>query len=73
MSQTTPAIDVETMIAAAERHGAESDPDHEVGDLQQILRAAWEIMTPEQRVALAADDMVQEVLDHLDTGPAPTP
>lgn len=32
---------VERLIAAAQKHGAESDPNHEVGDLQDALRACW--------------------------------
>lgn len=43
---------IEDLIHAARQHGLEDDPDHEVGDLQDILRAAWEIMTPDQRTAL---------------------
>lgn len=42
---------VEQILRAAERHGLESEPDHEVGDLQDALREAWDHMTPEQRKA----------------------
>jgi hypothetical protein len=42
---------VESLIEAAKRHGAESDPDHEVGDLQDFLRAIWKQLTPAQRAA----------------------
>ena len=37
------------LLAAAARHGAASEPDHEVGDLVDALSYAWEVMTPEQR------------------------
>ena len=40
---------VEEIIAAAERHGEQSEPDHEVGDLQDALRAAWALLSPDQR------------------------
>lgn len=40
---------VEKIIQAAKTHGDESEPDHEVGDLQDALREAWKRMTPEQR------------------------
>lgn len=40
---------LDALIAAAAKHGEESDPDHEVGDLQDILRACWERLTPRQR------------------------
>lgn len=37
----SPMLDIEFYIETAETHGAESEPDHEVGDLQDFLRAAW--------------------------------
>jgi hypothetical protein len=46
----------EKVIASAKQHGEDSEPDHEVGDLQQALQAAIDIMTETQRVSL---------LDHL--------
>jgi hypothetical protein len=39
---------VERLIDSATQHGQDSEPDHEVGDLQGFLRLAWEIMTPQQ-------------------------
>lgn len=42
-----PAADVdpekllEDILQAAKQHGEESEPDHEVGDLQDALRLAW--------------------------------
>ena len=36
------------LIDSAEKHGNESEPDHEVGDLQDALRAAIELMTEGQ-------------------------
>lgn len=37
---------LETFIEAAHAHGMNSDePDHEVGDLQELLRAAWELLS----------------------------
>lgn len=41
---------IEDIIDAAAKHGRESAPDHEVGDLQDLLRAAWKIMEPQQRI-----------------------
>lgn len=40
---------VEKIIEAAEQHGRDSEPEHEVGDLQDALREAWKRMTPAQR------------------------
>lgn len=50
-------------VGAAQSHGESSDPDHEVGDLQDFLRAAFKIMTPEQRKAFALDETVQQTLE----------
>ena len=43
---------VEAIIDAATRHGQESDPDHEVGDLQDALRLAWDLLIPAARKTL---------------------
>ncbi|CAN7783441.1 hypothetical protein LJR175_008322 [Variovorax sp. LjRoot175] len=45
---------VERILNAAEQHGQNSEPDHEVGDLQDVLRAAWSLMSTEQRDQLMA-------------------
>ena len=39
---------LERLIDAARRHGELSEPDHEIGDLQAILRACWQRLTPAQ-------------------------
>lgn len=45
--------EIEALFAAADAHAAAAgDPDYAVGDLQQILRATWRIMTPRQRAAV---------------------
>jgi hypothetical protein len=46
---------IEALLASAAQHGRDSEPDHEVGDLQQFLRLAWEIMTPAQCDRLLAE------------------
>ena len=56
-------LDVNFYLGAAEQHGEDSDPDHEVGDLQDWLRVAFTIMTPEQRRAFAVRDEVRATLD----------
>lgn len=50
------------ILAAAKRHGEQSEPDHEVGDLQVILRAMWRVLTPEQRDAFMDADECRELL-----------
>lgn len=63
MSTTTPN-GLELILKAAEAHGENSEPDYEVGDLQVVLRAAWALMTPGQRVALLRDADVAEQLEN---------
>ena len=43
------------LIQAATLRGENSEPDHEVGDLQDLFLACWHMMSPEQR-ALALSD-----------------
>ena len=50
---------LENMIAAAEQHGEDSDPDHTCGDLQDYLTEIASRMTPEQSDAFFADPVVQ--------------
>jgi len=54
---------VEDLIGFAEKHGEDSEPDHEVGDLQDLLRAAWRLMTPEQRREMLIDASVSNVVE----------
>jgi len=54
--------DLERLVAAAERHGSESDPDHEVGDLQEILGATYDLLDAKQRAVLMQNDLVRDLL-----------
>jgi hypothetical protein len=36
-------------LASASAHGAESDPEHETGDLLELIEALFRNMTPEQQ------------------------
>ncbi len=40
------------IVDAAKRHGRASEPEHEVGDLEDALTGAWGMLTPEQRLLL---------------------
>jgi hypothetical protein len=42
-------LDPWRLIDAAENHGRESDPDHEVGDLQDALILCFQHMFPDQK------------------------
>lgn len=50
---------LENMIAAAEQHGEDSDPDHTCGDLQDYLTEISSHMTPEQSDAFLADPVIK--------------
>jgi len=74
MAQTSRRDLLQEIVVAAERHGRASHPEHEVGDLQDALRCAWELMTDDQREALHGSYF----LDHEkwadeDTGARPEP
>jgi hypothetical protein len=63
-SVTPPMADIELCILGAQAHGQNSDPDHEVGDLQDGLREMWELLTPEQRQRFMERPSVRERLDN---------
>lgn len=46
---------LDSLLAGAAAHGKQSEPGHEVGDLQTLLEAAWARLTEEQRAAIAAE------------------
>lgn len=54
-------------VAAAEAHGRDSEPDHTIGDLQDYLQIAFDLMTPDQRGAYLADPRVRELLEWGDS------
>ena len=60
---TSRLLEIEYYIGAAQAHGEDSAPDHEVGDLQDFLRTAWSLMTSEQRHAFAKSSEVHSTLD----------
>lgn len=55
-------LDVEFYIKAAQQHAYDSEPDHEVGDLQDFLRAMWSLLSAEQRQQFARSQSVVDVL-----------
>lgn len=69
-------LDSETFVTIAQRHGEDSEPDHEVGDLQVFFRAAYDLLTREQRESFLAREDVRDTIesalvsDSLPTGPA---
>lgn len=46
---------LERLLEGARQHGLQSEPDHEIGDLQDVLRFCWTLLTPEQRQQVVAE------------------
>ena len=61
MSKTRDRL--QDLIDAAEHHGLQSDPAHEVGDLQDVVRECAGVMTAEQIEAVRAN--LEENLEWL--------
>ena len=40
---------LEKLLVACQKPGLDSDPEHEAGDLQEILRSCWKRLTPHQQ------------------------
>ncbi len=55
--------EVERVIESARRHGQDSDPDHEVGDLQECLRAACAQMFTDQFERFMTSQAVRDTLE----------
>jgi hypothetical protein len=51
------------LLDAARLHGEDSEPDHEVGDLQTFFLACWSVMSPDQRALALANSDIQNVLE----------
>ncbi len=54
--------DVESLIEAARNYGTD-DPEQEIEALQDLLRAAWNLMTERQQVSLMQSDEALTVLE----------
>ena len=52
------------LFDAADNHAEDSgDSDHAVGDLQDLLREAWSLMSPSQRLCLIDSDAVYSMIE----------
>ncbi len=54
---------VDDLIAHATAHGETSDTRQVIGDLSDMLRAAWRLMTPAQRAAFREDSEVLGIIE----------
>jgi hypothetical protein len=55
-------LDVESLIEAARNYGTD-DPEQEIEALQDLLRAAWNLMTERQQASLLQSDEALTVLE----------
>ena len=58
----TSDLDVESLIEAARNYGTD-DPEQEIEALQNLLRAAWNLMTERQQASLLQSDEALTVLE----------
>jgi hypothetical protein len=62
--------ELDELFRAADAHAADAgDADHAVGDLQLIIRAAWQVLTPSQRRDLFARPEFAELSELPEYGP----
>lgn len=55
---------LEKLIEAADNHGEDSgEPDHTIGDLQDMLREAWGLLSFSQKLQLIQGDAVENVVE----------
>ena len=58
-------ITTEDLIVLAEQHGDDSEADCEVGDLQELLRAGFSLMTEDQLKSFMQHPKVTDVLEGM--------
>lgn len=73
MSDTIKLADIEDVIAAAKRHGENSETDHEVGDLQDALRLAWKFMRHEAQRDFMTHSTIWDIVKENPPEFEPTP
>ncbi len=56
-------FDIQHLLNVARQHGEDSEPDHEVGDLQDFMRAAWAQLNDQQKAAFFADPAVAQTYE----------
>ncbi len=54
---------LESLLNLAKAHGEDSEPDHEVGDLQDLLRAVWPLLTAEQICTLMQSEAISALVE----------
>jgi hypothetical protein len=54
---------IEDLLLCARIHGVDSEPDFEAGDLQGLVRAAWTLMSPHQRILMLQTNEASDALE----------
>jgi hypothetical protein len=62
-SQGLDPEDIESYVALARIHAETADTSQRIGDLEDLARVAWRIMTPEQRTLFLAEPEVLAIAD----------
>lgn len=51
-----------SLLTAADNHGEDSgEPDHTIGDLQDLVKLMWALLTPSQRLEVLESDEVSDL------------
>lgn len=58
-----PATFVQRVLDAAQAHGEQSDHDHEVGDLQEVVRILWKLVPATKKYSAMADPNIRNLLE----------
>jgi len=56
---------LQRLLKGAETHGLDSEPDHEVGDLQDILRSSFKLLNDSQAMSIYKEHV--EIAEYADT------
>jgi hypothetical protein len=56
---------IDVLIEMAQRHGEQGGTEYEVNDLQELCRAMWRLLTPEQVTAFMATEAVTFLNDNF--------
>jgi hypothetical protein len=54
---------LERLLEAAHNHSEDTGEDHQAGDLQDLLRAAWGLMTVDQKRTLLRSSTVESMVE----------
>jgi hypothetical protein len=54
---------LERLLGAAASHGEQSEPEHEVGDLQEILIAIWSVLDKKTKSKVMSHSQIEAILE----------